>query len=206
MSKKQQERKKKKREEIAKNRVLKRREFIRQEKKKSLMEQKLEKETNESVYGKQQPILNKDLSLSVSEEETNEMPEDVREKINHNMKILEALEEEYDKEVNQRKKINDKLEKEGHTTMKEKMDALHKKALEMEGKLEGMEQAQKEYEEAELKQAQEDYAELVSALEEENKNLDSSVVEAEAVETLEKDINISSKIEEMYKKAIESTD
>lgn len=206
MSKKQQERKKKKRQEIAKNRVLKRREFIRQEKKKSLMEEKLEKETNESVYGKTQPIVNKD-SLSCSiEEEAKDLPEDVKEKIQHNMKILEALEEEYDKEVNQRKKINDKLEKEGHTTMKEKMDALHQKALEMEGKLESMEQAQKEYEEAELKQAQEDYAELVSALEEENNNLDCSVVEAESVEPLEKDINISSKIEEMYKKAIEKAD
>jgi lipoate-protein ligase A len=45
---------------------------------------------------------------------------------------LKNLEQEYENEQSNRKNINDKLESEGYKTMKEKMDALHEKALSME--------------------------------------------------------------------------
>lgn len=162
-SKKQKEKKKKEREKIAKNRVLKRREALRKQKKELAMEQKQEKLAEESAYGKQKPFLKNDTSV-LSEVLKENKEEEIRKKIEHNLKILEALEQEYDIENSQRKEINQKLENEGFMTMKEKMDALHRRALELEGKSTELEQAQKEYDQIELEQAQKDYDSIVEAI------------------------------------------
>lgn len=53
-----------------------------------------------------------------------------REKLERNMQILKALEEEYEKEKDAKRALNDKLEAEGHTTLKDKLSALEKKARE----------------------------------------------------------------------------
>jgi hypothetical protein len=144
-SKKQKERKKKNRENIAKERVLKRRQTLQKQRKQAFEEQLKQKQAEHSVFGKQMPFFKNNanvLNKMVTEERKNE----IKEKIERNLQILEALEQEYDQENSQRKQINEKLESEGHMTMKEKMDALHKKALQIEGKAEELEQAQKDYE------------------------------------------------------------
>ena len=46
-------------------------------------------------------------------------------------------EQEYDQEHSKRQEINEKLEQEGYKTIKEKMDALHLKALEENARKEG---------------------------------------------------------------------
>jgi hypothetical protein len=148
-SKKQKERKKKKREEIARHRVLKRRAEIRKERKDAIEEQAKQQTAEDAIYGKLKPYVRKDdpLIKELTENEKKEKNNEIQSKIEHNLKILEALEEEYDKEQALRKQMNEKLEKEGHKTIKEKMDALHQKALEIEGKKEEYENAQKEYSE-----------------------------------------------------------
>ena len=145
-SKKQKERKKKNREKIARNRVVKRRVALRKDRKMALEEQTKQKIAEDAIYGKLQPYTKKNsLAVELTEEEKKKKFDEIQSKIEHNLKILEALEEEYDKEQNQRKEINENLEKEGHKTIKEKMNAIHEKALEMEGKKEEYEEAQKDF-------------------------------------------------------------
>ena len=151
-SKKQKERKKKKREQIAKSRVLKRREFFRKQRKQAMEERQKEVLAEENAFGKMKPFIKNDASVlndTVNQLKQNdqEKQEEIRLKLEHNLRILEALEEEYDKESEARKELNQKLENEGYKTIKEKMDALHKKALELEGVAQDMEQAQKEFDE-----------------------------------------------------------
>lgn len=55
---------------------------------------------------------------------------EIMEQLKHNLKILEALEEEYDREKNQRAALNEDLESKGLKTIKEKMDYLEKHAIE----------------------------------------------------------------------------
>ncbi len=128
---KQKEKKKKERERKAKARVLKRREQARQEaKEKKAQEDKWDAEYAESV-GKSKPY-----RKPKSEEELIErvhQDKDIMAKLQANIEILKALEEEYEKEQAARKKLNEELDAEGYSTVKDKMDALHKKALEHQG-------------------------------------------------------------------------
>lgn len=148
-TKKQKERKKKNREKIARFRVLKRRENLRKERKQALQDHIKQKIAEDEIYGKLQPYSKLKSNLNpvsdLTEEEKQKKINDTQAKIEHNLKILEALEQEYDQEQEQKKKINEDLEKEGFLTIKEKMDALHDKALELEGKKEEYDNAQKEY-------------------------------------------------------------
>jgi hypothetical protein len=148
-SKKQKERKKKNREKIAKDRVLRRRETLRKQRKQAMEEKLNELQAEENAFGKQKPFVKNDASAlnEVVSVEKEKRAEELNSKLEHNLKILEALEEEYDRESETRKEINQKLENEGHMTMKEKMDALHQKALELEGIAGQMERAQKEFDE-----------------------------------------------------------
>jgi hypothetical protein len=147
-SKKQKERKNKNREKIAKERVLKRRETLRKQRKQAVEEKIEQLKAEENAFGKQKPFIKNDVSAInqvIKTSKKGNYSEDLTAKLEHNLKILEALEEEHDRESETRKEINRKLENEGHLTMKEKMDALHQKALELEGKAEQMEMAQKEF-------------------------------------------------------------
>ena len=55
---------------------------------------------------------------------------EVKRRLEHNMKILQALEEEYDREMAQREEINAKLEAEGHLSAQDKIKAIAEKAKE----------------------------------------------------------------------------
>jgi hypothetical protein len=57
----------------------------------------------------------------------------INDQLDHNMKLLEALEQEHQEEQNRRKKLNESLESQGLNDIQDKLDALHMKALEEAG-------------------------------------------------------------------------
>ena len=125
---KQKEQKKKNRERVAKQKVLQRREELRKTRKEARALEKAEREAHDVMHGKTMPHIN-----SPGEREA-EKAKIVAEKLKKNLEILQALEDEYEAEQQNRIYLNESLEAEGHVTMREKMDALHKKALEMSNK------------------------------------------------------------------------
>lgn len=142
VNQRQKEQKKKNRERAARTKVLAKREAIRKERKSISLEKEKEKEAHEIVYGKLKPFI-KDPEVSAQREALN--VQKVSEKLAQNLKILEALEQEYEAEQAVRSEMNTKLEEEGYSTIREKMDALHKKALAMTGKAEELADAEKEF-------------------------------------------------------------
>lgn len=135
MNRKEKHKQKKKidRQKRVKYKLQKIRENIRLERKKFLEEEKAKLATEQLVNGKKKPIINDyqkiQKAVKIKEEEA-------KEQLEKNLQILQALEEEYDKEQNARNELNKKLESEGHFTLKEKLDALHKKNLENSGEVE----------------------------------------------------------------------
>ena len=127
-SKKQKEKKKRDREKRVEEKIFKRREALRKERKTFELQRRQEEEAQNLVHGKIKPIVN---DYSKLEEVKSNKEKIALDQLEKNLKILEALEEEYDRESKMRENINETLESEGHLTMAEKMDALHKKALEM---------------------------------------------------------------------------
>lgn len=106
--------KKKEREKKSKDKVIKLREIsrakTREERKKYLEEKQKRKEARK---------LDKHLQNTVEN-----LSEDTLEKINHNLDILKALEEEYIQEELKRKELHEELEKEGYLTMEDKVKRL----------------------------------------------------------------------------------
>jgi len=139
---KQKEKKKKQREKIAHQRVLKRREQLRKERKLQSQQEAVWELEYEAKHGKRMPIVNDPLVAA--------MQEDTRRKkaqaqLERNLKILEALEAEMLQEQANRAEVNKSLEAEGHLSIKEKMDALHKMALEKQGLAKPLQEAQEQY-------------------------------------------------------------
>lgn len=122
MNKRKKEQKKKSREKAAHAKVVARREELRLERKEEARRLFLER----SLEPKLKPIVSDPEVLSKRE---SKRKLDIQEQIENNYKILEALEQEYDKEQEDRKSINASLEAEGYKNIKDKMDALHQKAL-----------------------------------------------------------------------------
>jgi hypothetical protein len=128
LSRKQIE-KRKVREESVRKKVLEQREEIRRERKLVENERSKEREMHKIEYGYTPPALPGNAELAKIRQAEREKK--ISEKLKHNLEILKNLEQEYENEQSSRKNINDKLESEGYKTMKEKMDALHEKALSM---------------------------------------------------------------------------
>lgn len=122
--------KKKKREKIAKERVLRRREQIRAVRKEDERKARLERE----LSPKQIPIVNDPAAREMREKSRADA---AKAQIEKNLELLKSLEEEYDKEHALREQVNKDLENEGHMSMKDKLDALHKKALAIKDQKEG---------------------------------------------------------------------
>lgn len=142
VNQKQKEKKKKAHERIGKAKVLSRRESLRKYRKAAEDQQIKEKEAQNIMHGRSEPFI-KDPAKQEQREAARSKA--ISEKLEQNLKILEALEVEYEAEQAARAEMNEKLESEGHKTMREKMDALHKKALEVTGKAEPLAAAEKEY-------------------------------------------------------------
>lgn len=116
-TRKQKEKKKKDREAKAKARVLSRRQKIRE----SMREDSKARKLNEKFRERIRPFVkdeSKRAAIEVSEEAK------VRERLEKNMQILKALEDEYEAEQNRKKEFNSELESMGHETLKEKLNAL----------------------------------------------------------------------------------
>lgn len=129
--------KKKERERKSKAKVLKVREALRKSRKEVEEQERLDREAYYLKYGRPQPII-KDPAKAA--ERAAKKEESIKKRLERNLKILEALEAEYDAEQAGRQQTNESLEAQGHRTIKEKMDALHKKALGLTGKTQEYEQ------------------------------------------------------------------
>jgi hypothetical protein len=131
MSKKKlEERKKKAKEAKSKERVLRRRKAIRAEAKKHKEWSLAEKKATKGI-----PIKG-----SVADRDAM-----ILEKLRHNYAILEALNEEWEKEQANKKELNQSLEAEGYKTMAEKLDYIGKNAQEQLGIQEELEAAKAEF-------------------------------------------------------------
>jgi NADH pyrophosphatase NudC (nudix superfamily) len=131
-SQRQKEKKKKERQKASKAKVLVRREQLRKDRKEAAEEQRKEKEAHAIIHGRQKPFV----KTKTTEFDPLTEISSIKDMLENNLKILEALEQEYDAEQAARADVNEKLEAEGHMSMREKMDALHQKALEITGKAE----------------------------------------------------------------------
>ena len=126
MNKKIKDRKEKKRKETAKKRVLARREETRKQAKWSWNYGK----AMDKFAIKPKPILNDDLQASgdITALEAENHNKSIKERLEHNSKILEALADQYDEEQKEKNDINKKLESEGAESFHDKMDLIADKA------------------------------------------------------------------------------
>ena len=85
----------------------------RQQKVDYLVSKKMKAPGKQVVNDPNSPIFSKQLTA-----------DEIRARLEHNLEILKALEEEYDKEMASKAQTNEELEGKGYETLKEKMDAL----------------------------------------------------------------------------------
>jgi hypothetical protein len=122
--------KKKDHERKAKVKVLKKNEVLRKEKKKEKQQIILEIQRDKLVNGKLKPFRK---NAEIKEMIDQNKSKTINDQLDHNMKLLEALEQEHQEEQNRRKKLNESLESQGLNDIQDKLDALHMKALEEAG-------------------------------------------------------------------------
>lgn len=122
--------KRKQREKNVRKKVLERRDEIRKERKLVEEERNKEREMFLLEHGHTKAALPGNPELA--EIKKAEREKKVSEKLKRNLAILKNLEQEYENEQAIRSKLNNQLEDEGYMSMKEKMDALHAKALNMQ--------------------------------------------------------------------------
>jgi hypothetical protein len=125
-TKRQQERKKKNRDEKARSRVETRRHQIRAATREERRARRLEDRFREKI----RPFV-KDPEKKAEMDAADE--KNVKERLERNMQILKALEEEYEAEQGRRKEINLDLESQGHDSLKEKLAAIESLARERHG-------------------------------------------------------------------------
>lgn len=125
-TKRQLERKKKAREAKGKARVVARRlkiqEALRVERRSSTLEKKFREKIAPIVKSPEK-------KASMAEVEKKR----ISDRLQHNMEILKALEDEYERDMAKKQEINERLEAEGHLTLKDKMNALEAAARKSDG-------------------------------------------------------------------------
>jgi hypothetical protein len=119
-NKKLKEKKKKAREKLARARVLHRRDLKR---KKDKIEAEMRAEEMKKMP-KMEPYMKDETKKRKTQEQ-----------LEHNMKILEALEEEYEKEKAGRQDANDQLEAEGFQTLEERIAEIQRRIGENQNKM-----------------------------------------------------------------------
>ena len=131
---KQRARKKKERERDAKEKVSRRRTAKR---KKTSRDKALDKEMMSNLP-KLQPFMREDTKKRKEEE----MKESIKNQLEHNMAVLEALEEEYDKEQGDRNDLNKELEEKGMFTVEQKLKYMEHKVQQQQAELQKIESTQ----------------------------------------------------------------
>lgn len=119
MNNKQKLKKKKKKEVKAKNRVLARRNKIREQNSKTKKEEKDAMKYRDKV----KPIVN-------VVQPTDDDEEKIKERLESHLKTIQKEREEFDVEEKNRKELNEWLESKGHLDLKSKMEELQKMAVE----------------------------------------------------------------------------
>jgi hypothetical protein len=109
------EKKRKKNAKTKKAKLLRRRESIRA---KSKYDKEIDKDVKSSLP-KLEPIMSPEKKKM-----------SVQKQLEENAKILKALEEQYEAEMASKREVNEGLEAQGHTSFKEKMDAMNAQAME----------------------------------------------------------------------------
>lgn len=122
-TKRQQERKKKAREQKGRARVESRRHKMNEIKRQERRSTTIERKFRDRVA----PIVNDPEKKALLDEADKKK---VSERLQHNMEILKALEEEYERDATKKKELNERLESEGHITLKDKVNALEASARE----------------------------------------------------------------------------
>ena len=122
-TKRQQERKKKAREQKGRARVESRRHKMNEIKRQERRSTSIERKFRDKVV----PIVNDPEKKALLDEADKKK---VSERLHHNMEILKALEEEYERDATKRRELNERLESEGHITLKDKVNALETSARE----------------------------------------------------------------------------
>jgi hypothetical protein len=122
-TKRQQERKKKAREQKGRARVESRRHKMNEIKRQERRSTSIERKFRDKVA----PIVNDPEKKALLDEADKKK---VSERLQHNMEILKALEEEYERDATKKKELNERLESEGHITLKDKVNALEASARE----------------------------------------------------------------------------
>ncbi len=120
-SKEQRKLKKKKaREKEVKKKILVRREKLRAPAREERAERRCEKRHDEFI---------KELDKFYTEEQLATLDEKTLTQLEKNCKTLRGLEEEYEKETHNRKRLNLELEDQGHMTLQEKLKAVSKEQI-----------------------------------------------------------------------------
>lgn len=130
-TKRQKDQKRKDREKLNNVKKLQNRNKLRAQRKLDLQQEENDKQIHILNHGKLKPFI-KDPEKAAKYEKIKS--ENAMEKIKKNLEYLENLEKEYEAEQKAREELNAKLESEGHFSLKEKLDALHEKALDETGK------------------------------------------------------------------------
>lgn len=65
----------------------------------------------------------------LSAEALQDVPDSVLSQLEHNAKILKALESEYTDEMDRKKQLHESLEEDGHFTLEDKMNALNQRTI-----------------------------------------------------------------------------
>lgn len=123
-TKRQKERKKKERENKGKARVMARRHKLRADRKSETHAARLERKFREKI----KPIISDPDKKAAAEEAEKSR---VLEKLRRNAEILKALEEQYQRDMEAKKSVNEALESEGFVDLKDKLQALETKAREV---------------------------------------------------------------------------
>lgn len=121
--------KRKARSKVAKAKVLARREKVRKERKMIDLEKEIEIRTEELAYGKSSPIVERPNSILNMNRVKENKDKTAMDKLENNMRILEALEQEYMQEQESRLALNSSLEDKGCVSISDKMKVLQDVSL-----------------------------------------------------------------------------
>lgn len=117
--------KNRKKDKKNKDRIKKNKSMFAKKRAKDRAEKKKERDIEKRIKDaepKREPFRN-----PLTPEKQAEKDEKIRAKLQHNLEILQALEEEYDVEKTKREKLNKELEDQGNKTIQEKLKAMAEK-------------------------------------------------------------------------------
>lgn len=116
MNQRQKDKKRKKKEVVKKERLAKKYAQLQKVREEEKQKQIAEMAGRPKVYTIRKPLTGEKLK---------QKQEEIKAKIERNLQIIEELEKEHAKEQEARKRINEKLEQEGHVTLEQKIKAIN---------------------------------------------------------------------------------